>query len=232
MNVIAADVVITPGSPKQVTVRVEDSGGRAVKLIPGSGGRVSADFDGPLREGMVYVELPQGSHIELDDLSGDVAVRGVGGNVRVRATSGDLVIERPGSVDLRTVSGDVAVSDAKGQVRVRTVSGDAKVRMAAGPAARFEFDSTSGDLIFGGACGAGCRLEARSCSGDMVLGMDPASSFDLSYLSHQGDFSDGLHLAALPGPKDAERSVKRRYGHGEGLIEIETYSGDVQVRRQ
>jgi hypothetical protein len=126
----------------------------------------------------------------------------------------------------------VGVSEARGPVRVRTVSGDAKVSMAAGASQRIEFASTSGDALLGGNCGAGCRIEAHTCSGDVALALDASSSFDLSFVSHDGDLADGLHLVSLTSGHEGERSLRRRYGRGEGLIEVETYSGDLQLKRR
>jgi DUF4097 and DUF4098 domain-containing protein YvlB len=176
------------------------------------------------------VELPPGSHVEIDGISGDLSVAGLGGNVRLRATSGDVKIDRASSVDVKTVNGDVMVRDATGEVRVRTVSGDAKVRMA-GSGAHLEFDTTSGDLEWGGSCGAGCRIDARSCSGDLVLALDPASSFDFHFLSHSGDLDDELHVVP-PSGREGVRTARGRFGRGEGVIHAETFSGDLRLSRR
>ena len=237
---LSADLEVVGGGGKQVKAQLIDSSG-ALHLQQ-SGDRVElqlqsksgwphmpAGIDGKLR-----IEVPQGTHVELTSASGDIAVRDTGGNVRLRTASGEVRLRKVAGVEVMAVSGDVVVENASGEVRLRTVSGDAQVSQNGSGAAKLEYGTTSGDLDWTGACRAGCRIEARSTSGDIKLRMSSDSSFDLRYVTHSGDVTDDLKMQTLEQNEGRHGggSLHARYGKGEGLIEAQTFSGDLHVARK
>ena len=237
-DVLSADIEIIGGGGKQIKAQLIDSSG-SLKLtqsgdrvevnLQSKGGwpHVPAGIDGKLR-----IEVPWGSGVELTSASGDVVVHDTGGNVRLRTASGEVKLRKVASVEVMAVSGDVEVDNASGEVRLRTVSGDARVSQS-GPG-KLEYGTTSGDLDWVGACKAGCRIEARSTSGDIKLRMTPDSSFDLRYQSHSGDVTDDLKMQTLE-HNDSNHGacmLHARYGKGEGLVEAQTFSGDLRVSRK
>jgi DUF4097 and DUF4098 domain-containing protein YvlB len=158
------------------------------------------------------VEVPLRSSVDLSSDSGDVSVKGVGGDVHARS-----------------ISGDVVVSGAAGEVRAETVSGDVKVATA-GSAPKLQVQSTSGDVQWNGDCGSGCRVDARTLSGDLVFQLGQKSSFAVRYTSHTGELTDELGLAHNEHPP-REASLRARYGSGDGLVEAQTFSGDLRLAR-
>jgi DUF4097 and DUF4098 domain-containing protein YvlB len=116
---------------------------------------------------------------------------------------------------------------------VRTVSGDAQVTQNSN-GAHLEYGTTSGDLDWTGACKNGCRIEARSTSGDVKLRMASDSNFDLRYVTHSGDVADDLKMQTLE-QSESHRgggSLHARMGKGEGLVEVQTFSGDLHLARK
>jgi hypothetical protein len=230
---IAIDLEIVAGNPKQVKAQLDGSGGvqlnqrdnRVDVSFAGSSGwpRIPGGLDGTLR-----VEVPPGSNVELSTASGDIHVRDTGGNVRVRSASGDLSVKHASGVEAMLVSGGARLEDISGDVRLRTVSGDAEVRQNGGSV--LEFGTTSGDLDWKGNCAAGCRIAARSTSGDVRLGLPASSSWDLRYVTHSGDFGDDLKAQKIDQRDNG--SVHARYGKGEGCIEVQTFSGDLQINKR
>ena len=234
-DVVAIDVEVVPGAGNRVKAELKSSSG-GLRLVP-RGDRVEISFEsqggwphvpGSL-EGRLRVELPPGSNVELTTASGEIAVRDVGGDVRLRTASGDVRLRAVRNVEVVTVSGDVIVESANGDVRLRTVSGDAHVAQG-GTNHQLEYGTTSGDLEWSGACGAGCRLETRAMSGDIKLHLQPSSSFELRYVTHSGDASDGLGMQTIE--KSDNGSLHARYGKGEGLVEAQTFSGDLTVTKK
>lgn len=235
LDVISMDVEVAPGPAKQVKAQVLGSQS-GVQLV-GRGDRVDVNFEASQTgwphvpaaiDGKLRLEVPPGSNVELTAASADVNVHDVGGNVRLRTASGDVKLKRPNNVEVMAVSGDVVIDGATGEVRLRTVSGGARVTQTSGAASKLEFGTTSGDLDWQGACGSGCRIEARTTSGDVKLALAPSSSFELRYNTHSGDVSDGLKLQPI---EKSDRTLRARYGKGEGLVEVQTFSGDLQLAR-
>jgi hypothetical protein len=238
-DVLSSDIEVVGGAGNKVKAQLIDSSG-AIRLVQ-SGDRVEvalstksgwphvpAGIDGKLR-----IEVPSGSHVELTSASGDIQVRDTSGNVRLRTASGEVRLRKVATVEVMAVSGDVVVENASGEVRLRTVSGDAQVWQS-NNGARFEYGTTSGDLDWTGSCRAGCRIEARSTSGDVKLRMMPDASFDLRYVTHSGDVGDDLKMQTLE-QSESHRgggSLHARYGKGEGLIEVQTFSGDLHVSKK
>lgn len=232
---VAIDIEAVAGSSKQVRAQLFDSTG-GLHLVE-RGDRVDVVFEATSgwphipggMDGRLHVELPPGSHVELSTASGDIVVRDLGGNVRVRSASGDLHVKRAASVEAMLVSGSAQLSDIGGDVRLRTVSGDADVRQS-GNASVLEFGTTSGDLTWSGGCNMSCRISARTTSGDVRLAMPSSSSWELRYVTHSGDFSDDFRSQVIDHRDNG--SVHARYGKGDGCIEVQTFSGDLSIAKR
>jgi len=90
----------------------------------------------------------------VDDNSGDVAIEGISGSVRVTDDSGDLSIvdvggdvrvdDDSGDVSIARVDGDVSVDDDSGDVTIVTVGGDVSVDDDSGDVAITHVD---GDVV-------------------------------------------------------------------------------------
>ena len=228
LDTLSADVEVATAAGKQVTISIDDSDAQSVALVAHGDDRMEAQFDGrgKLRSGHVRVELPKGSAIDIKTVSGGLSTKGPGGDVRFRSMSGDAHVGLAQNVAISTVSGEVLVKEAAGAVRVHTVSGDADVTSTAGVGAQLEYESTSGDLRWTGACGPKCRITSATMSGDAALTLDPkASSFELRFQSHSGDINDGLGI-------QRSGDGQGRYGKGEGVIEIRSFSGELLLKKK
>jgi DUF4097 and DUF4098 domain-containing protein YvlB len=233
VRTLDARVEITPSREREVSVRVTESDVGRVAVEERGGDRVEVVFDGAavLRCGKACITVPAGSDVEVTTANGDVVITGVEGAVRARTTSGDVHVRRASAVEVRTVSGNITVDDASSDVRIDTVSGDAQLGLVSG-APRVRYASTSGDLTYRGPCGAQCRLEARTMSGDLTLQL-AQPSFELHYLTRSGELSDDLHLEVQPQARTGrETRLRARAGRGEGLIDLQTWSGDVTLAAQ
>ncbi|HJZ88264.1 MAG TPA: DUF4097 family beta strand repeat-containing protein [Polyangia bacterium] len=233
LDVFSGDVAVVPGVPGKVIVTVTNGAMQGMRLVPQGEDRMQVEFDGrsKLRTGDVRVQLPRQSSVDVTTMSGSVSVSGLGGEARVHTIEGDIQIVGCTRVEANAVSGDVKVADARGPVRVRSVAGSARVSMVGGSASQFVFETTSGDLDWTGTCGKGCRIEVCSMSGDVRLNLSRDSSFNLRYKSHSGDLEDGLQMSTLRSKeKHSGSDIETRYGRGEGTIECQSFSGDMEVR--
>ncbi|MGK0223236.1 MAG: DUF4097 and DUF4098 domain-containing protein YvlB [Limisphaerales bacterium] len=111
----------------------------------------------------IYIPHASGLHIdgvstniEVEDISGTIAIRTVGGDIEVSATSGRIQIE--------TVSGDVDVNNSTGKLSVVTTSGNLDLEV---DASDVFVDTMSGDVDL--QLGAFDRLTAESINGALKL---------------------------------------------------------------
>jgi hypothetical protein len=226
--------VVTTDRP-QVSVRLDGHSDTEVSLYS-YGDRVEPRFKGrhSLRSGKLHVELPKGSRLEVESMSGDVTAQRLG-DAKIRTLSGDIKVTQVGKLDVQSISGDVQVDDAVGPVRLHTVSGKATLSMRS-QAPQVEFQSASGSFDFKGACGKDCHMSAATVSGDLKMALAAQSSFELSYSSHSGELRDGLDLAVKKSPHarrgTSRGSLEGTYGKGEGVIEADAFSGNLTLSKQ
>lgn len=233
------DVEVVAGDDSRVSVSVSGAPAEEIVLLA-FGDHVEPRFGSrrqQLRRGKLHVELPKGSQLDLVSMSGDVQVKGIGGEVRIRTMSGDVKLALVSRADVQSISGDVTIEGAAGPVRLRTISGRA-ILAATGAAPQLDFQSASGNLDWSGACGKDCRLSAETMSGDLSLSVDPQSSFELSYSSHSGELRDEVQLAVKHAPKRKHGMfggggwLEATYGKGEGVIEADAFSGSLLLRKK
>ncbi len=197
----------------------------------------------------LYLRIPVTASVEVESVSADVDVNGSAGDsivvntvsgdvevgaspqwLEIRSVSGDVEFE--GSVSrstVETVSGEISLSGASGEVKISTVSGD--VSLVASEVGRARLESVSGDLKLNLAVSDGGRLTADSMSGDLVLRLptDQQASFSTQTYSGdiQSDFGDVVRSSKGPGS-----ALEYHEGNNGASIRLETFSGDVHIRRQ
>jgi len=231
----AGEVEVVATDKRQVSVSLSEAPAEDIALYA-FGDRVEPSFRGrrTLRRGKLHVELPRGSRLDLTSMSGDVTAQRIG-DVRVRTMSGDVKISGVAKVDVQTISGDARIEEASGPVRLQTVSGKGVVSTS-GAAPQVEFHSTSGSLEWEGTCAKDCHVSAETVSGDFQLSVDPKSSFELSYTSHSGELRDEVNLVVKRSPKRkhgmASGWLEATLGRGEGVIEADSFSGSLVVKRK
>jgi hypothetical protein len=231
----AGEVDVVASDKRQVTVTLTEAPADDIALFA-FGDRIEPSFRGrrTLRRGKLRVELPRGSRLDLSTMSGDVTAQKIG-DVRVRTMSGDVKLSGIAKADVQTVSGDARIDDASGPVRLHTVSGNGAVSTSSS-ASQVEFHSASGGLDWSGLCARDCHLSAETVSGDVRLTVDPKSSFELSYTSHSGELRDEVNLAIKRAPRRkhgmASGWLEATFGKGEGVIEVDAFSGSLAVKRK
>jgi DUF4097 and DUF4098 domain-containing protein YvlB len=233
LRVQSGEIEVMAADKPQVAATVSGTRLSGNLQLVQSGNRVELRVSGhQVNRGNVRVEVPRGTNLEFDSTSGDVTARGTGGDVRVRTMSGDVKVQGARRVDVETISGDVAV-DGNARLRLHTVSGNV-VANTTDPAPQLDFESASGGLDWTGVCAKGCHLAVETVSGDVKLNVDRKSSFELAYSSHSGELRDELKLQMKHAPKRKHGEpggwAEAVYGNGEGLIECDAFSGDVQIR--
>lgn len=234
------------GSADQLVLEVEvkESGGGGGWFGWGNwGGR------GPKEPTTLTIQVPRQAGLDLSAVSANIDVRGligsarvnaesVSGNVRVEAESDDIDLSSvSGDVDFRgkartaelgTVSGDIDVSDVHGSISADSVSGDVTARGSA--VTRFEGATVSGDLTLDGSLAPNVDISMESVSGSLTLILPADTSARVSGESFSGSVHSDFALdIQSEGPG---KSFRGDLGGGGGKISIESFSGDVNLRKK
>jgi hypothetical protein len=175
-----------------------------------------------------------GKTLEVASVSGSVTVNSGAPDVDVSSVSGDVVFGGAANTSmtrahLQTVSGNINAKGLSGRVKIETVSGDMVVD--AGQIQDLEAGTVSGDanLTLTPAPHASIKLE--SMSGDLRLHLPSSLSAHIEATTFSGgidsDFGKVHEKEMGPGS-----SLDAQAGAGDAKISAQSFSGDIQLRKQ
>ena len=150
------------------------------------------------------ITMPRTAALTIDDFNSEVKVEGLRADVTLETFSSTMTLrDVEGALDLETFSGEVKGEGLRGRLQLETFSGDA----------RLQFGTLTGDS----------HLE--TFSGDIELALPAEASFEL--VGEDDAFGDLDSEFALR-VEDGRRVV----GSGGPRIEIDTFSGELRLRKQ
>ncbi len=229
------------GGGHQLSIRVQSANGAGWSWWGGSG---------PSSDTVLEIKVPVRAKLDITAVSADVEVRGIDGarDLLVESVSGSQRIDAraqhwelssvSGDIDARgaasggsleTVSGDVTATGLSGDVSFETVSG--RGRLEAAKLVRLNANTVSGDLDFTVDPAQGGRIDVESMSGDVSIFVPEGISSRIEAESFSGrissDFGKVVEEDHGPGSK-----LRATVGAGDATINLESFSGDLNVRRR
>jgi hypothetical protein len=221
-----------------------------IKVEP-QGGSHWFNWGGDSRMGSTTLELhvPKAASLDINVVSAPLVIDGMdGGSIEVNTVSGkarinartpsltvDSVsggIEQAGhaeKAELQTVSGEILAPSLGAHVELQTISG--RIQASGGPWQKLSLSTVSGDVQLTGGLTTGGSIDVDSMSGDVQLQLPANTDASLHASSFSGNLRSDFGTPTQPehGPGSA---LDTRLGNGQGKINIETFSGDLRVRRQ
>lgn len=172
-----------------------------------------------------------GREINVDSVSGRVRIGANSERLRVESVSGDVEFDgKAGETAIETVSGDVIARGVGARTRLETVSGNLRIEASA-PLSDASAGSVSGDIEIHGALQKGGRVHVETMSGDVRLGLPADTSARVEMETFSGtlrsDFGTVEKREHGPGS-----SLESTIGSGDGEIRVDSFSGDVTLRRE
>lgn len=195
------------------------------------------------------IKVPKSAEMKIQVVSADVSLSGVAGrSLSVDSVSGKLRLDSTAKdVELDTVSGNIDLTGAADHAHIETVSGNIRARGLNG---QIKFDTVSGDVDADN--GSYREVNAGTVSGDISLRGKPIDNARVDVQTMSGD----VHLF-LPADAPARlrassfsgrirtdfgtvkepdhgpgSSLEASNGAGTGQVKIETFSGDIEIRKQ
>lgn len=178
----------------------------------------------------VVLDGLEGGGIQIDSVSGRARISARTPSLKVNSVSGNIELSgHADTADLQTVSGDILAPTLGSQAKLQTISGH--VQASGGPWKRFTLSTVSGDVQLTGGIAPDGALGIDSMSGDVLLQLPSAATGSLHASSFSGDLrSDfGTPRKAEHGPGS---SLDVRLGSNGGKMNVETFSGDLRIRKQ
>src|SRR6267143_2073337 len=222
INNFAGDVSIKVWEKDAVRVEVTHSDREIVDIKQGEQSvtiRSRSTRGGPPRSLDYTISVPSWMAISVSGTYADVTMEGVGGDVTVGTTRGDIKVRGgSGFVSLKSVQGEITLEKAKGRIEVRAINEG--IRLA----------DINGDL------------SAESTNGSIILDRIDSGNVDLytvnGNISYDGPIKDkGLYrltthngLIAMPVADKANATVTVRTYNG-GIRSTFPLPGDTAARR-
>ena len=228
------------GSNGDLEIKVEPQGGS---------GWFNWGGDSKMAPTTLELHVPKAASLDVDVISAPLVIDGMdGGSIQVNTVSGKARINArtpslkvdsvSGGIEqawhaeqaaLQTVSGEILAPALGRDVELQTISG--RIQANGGPWQKLTLSTVSGDVQLIGSLAAGGSIGIDSMSGDVQLQLPANTSASLHASSFSGDLRSDFGT-----PKEPEHgpgsSLDVRLGAGAGKINIETFSGDLRVRKQ
>lgn len=149
-------------------------------------------------------------------------------NIAIKTTSGDIFIDKLSISNLKsnTISGDLNVNKLFTTTSdIKTTSGNLNIQDFSGD---LDFTSISGDLlIYYGKFNN--NINMKTTSGDLNIVLPKDSQFEFKGKTVSGDINCNFPLT-LEGDI-SERSIQGRVGSGDSLVNIDTVSGNINIKQ-
>ncbi len=250
LGLVSGEIIVIGGASNTVRIRATSEEGRL--RFDASPSRVALSVEavnGELGDARYEVSVPAGTRLVANAVSGDITVRDTRGSVETQSVSGDVSVSNAtdrvtassvsGSVDVRSVtgsvrgqsvSGDFTLTDATGDVEAGTVSGDITITRTRSRLVRAT--TTSGDIAYDGNADPDGRYELRSHSGDVHVSLPPSADATFTVETFSGGIDTNFPITLQPGRVGMRpRHVTFKVGSGAARVSLESFSGDIIIRR-
>jgi len=228
------------GSNGNMTIKVQSQG---------KSGWLNFGSDTSMGSTTLDVRVPKGTSLDVDVVSAPMNIDGIdGGTIKVNTVSGKARINaRSPNIDANAVSGSIELAGSADKVSLQTVSGDilapnvgaeadlqtvsGRIRVSGGPWRKLNLSTVSGDVQLTGGLAPNGSFDVDSMSGDVQIQVPSNLSAIIKASTFSGDLRSDFG-AVKKGDHGPGSELHATAGDGAGKMNIETFSGDLRIRRQ
>ena len=252
LTTFSGNVVVTGSTRQEARIRGLTERGTRWRV---SSSRITIEaegYRGRSGEAGYEITVPEGVRVIINSMNGDIAVRGVKGEVDLHTNNGDVeVTDAVGRVEMVTLSGDVTGTRIRGSVDATTLNGtvalndvqgasiagestSGSVEVVNAVSSDIELSSVSGTVDFSGPLDPKGRYSFTSHSGTVTLTVPSSTSAHFSIETFNGEVDSDFPFTLQPNPRNGGRRGQRlefNVGAGEARVTAESFSGGVVIRR-
>jgi hypothetical protein len=249
VNNFAGDVIVKVWDRDAVRVEVTHSDREAVDIKQGEQTvtiRSRSARGGPPRSLDYAITAPKWMAINVSGNYADVTMDGVGGDVTVETTRGDIkVTGGSGFVSLKSVQGEVTLEKAKGRIEVRAVnegirladiSGDLSAESTNGSIILDRIDSgnvdlytVNGNISYDGPIKEKGLYRLTTHNGLIAMAIPEKVNAALMVRTYNGGFRSTFPIGGEAGERRKRFTVT--LGNGSAHVELESFGGTISLRR-
>ena len=231
-------------------VRVQAQHGRRDVIdidARGSSVRVEAEgYMGVAKDVTFTLTVPRSAHIEASGVETDIDIEGVSGDVDAETVQGNIRVIGGGRLKLESVEGELTIAGARGRVQASTVNrgihvsdvvGDLDLETVNGPivmqkvqAANVDAATVNGRIVYDGTIRDGGDYALATHNGAIWVVVPSGTNASVSVSTFNGEIDTTFDI-----PRFDSNARRRSYnfvlGNGKARLDLETFGGDINLRR-
>ncbi|HUP88873.1 MAG TPA: hypothetical protein VM100_05975 [Longimicrobiales bacterium] len=191
------------------------------------------------------ITTPASVSLNLSGVYTEIDVDGVTGDIEAETVQGNIKVSGGARLKLESVEGDIVIDHARGRISANTVNRGIRITNVVGD---IEAETVNGPIIVQGA--QATNVDLATVNGRIVYDGTIRNNGDYSIASHNGGIwvvvpagaGANVSISTFNGELDASMPVtldkganKRRYsfvlGNGGARLELESFGGDIHLRR-
>ncbi|MHB8054485.1 MAG: DUF4097 family beta strand repeat-containing protein [Candidatus Aminicenantales bacterium] len=174
--------------------------------------------------------LNVGGDLDVDEVSGGVKITGAGRSVECKTVSGGIVLNgATGEVNLRAVSGGITAGDVKGSIEAETVSGSVKLRNVR-EAASVRAKTISGGIECETEILPSGRYNFDALSGGIRLTLPASATFEIDAETFSGHIETDFPVTLLG--KISPKQLHGTVGTGGATLRVKSFSGTITITKK
>jgi DUF4097 and DUF4098 domain-containing protein YvlB len=231
-------------------VRVQAQHGRRDVIdidARGSNVRIEAEgYMGVAKDVRFTLTVPRSSHIEASGVQTDIDIEGVTGDVDAETVHGNIRVVGGSRLKIESVEGDLTIAGARGRVQASTVNrgirvsdviGDLDLETVNGPivvqkaqASNVDAATVNGRIVYDGTLRDGGDYSLATHNGAIWVVVPGNTNASVSVSTFNGELDTTFEI-----PRFETNASRRSYnfvlGNGKARVDLETFGGDINLRR-
>ena len=175
----------------------------------------------------ITVDGVQGA-ISAETVNGEVNVKGGKGIISLQSIQGGVTLaDASGRIDVNSVNEDVELTNVSGEIKVETTNGS--VTLTGIQSSSVDAGTINGDVLYEGSVNDGGSYSFGSHNGDISVSIPERANVTITTATANGDIDASFDLPMTPSQGKHRKTFK--IGSGSAHMELESFQGDIQMRR-
>jgi DUF4097 and DUF4098 domain-containing protein YvlB len=231
-------------------IRVQATHGRRdIINIDSRGSTVQIEAEGrvgPAINVVFNITVPPSVALDLSGVHTEITVDGVNGDIDAETVQGGISVVGGGRLKLESVEGEIVVDKARGRVSANTVNrgiritnvvGDVEAETVNGPislravqAGTVDLATVNGRIVYDGTIRDGGDYSIASHNGGVWVVVPEKAGVTVSISTFNGELDSSLPIK-VQGGGGRDRNMTFVFGSGSARLDIESFGGDIHLRR-
>jgi DUF4097 and DUF4098 domain-containing protein YvlB len=248
IETFGGSITVRSWNRDEVRVQAQHSRREIVDIdARGSSVRIEAEGHmGVAKDVRFTLTVPRSAHIEASGVQTDIDIEGVTGDVDAETVQGNIRVVGGARLKLESVEGDVIIAGSRGRVQastvnrgiqVRDVVGDLDLETVNGPiivqkvqATSVDASTVNGRIVYDGTLRDGGDYSLATHNGQIWLTVPSGTNASISVSTFNGELDTTFDIPQF-GSNATRRSFNFVLGSGKARIDLETFGGDINLRR-